>query len=75
MFELTFSWVGQPLSDFLDGVLNDSILPYLSHILENSSPWFSSLIVDGIVSGVGGIIVLLPIILVLFILLSCLNEY
>ena len=74
MFELTFSWVGQPLSDFLDGVLNDSILPYLSHILENSSPWFSSLIVDGIVSGVGGIIVLLPIILVLFICITILED-
>lgn len=74
MFELTFSWVGQPLSDFLDSVLNDSILPYLSHILENSSPWFSSLIVDGIVSGVGGIIVLLPIILVLFICITILED-
>ncbi|WP_455813916.1 ferrous iron transport protein B [Clostridium butyricum] len=74
MFELTFSWVGQPLSDFLDGVLNDSILPYLSHILENLSPWFSSLIVDGIVSGVGGIIVLLPIILVLFICITILED-
>lgn len=74
MFELTFSWVGQPLSDILDGLLNDSIIPYLSGLLANSSPWFSSLIVDGIVSGVGGIVVLLPIILVLFICITILED-
>ena len=74
MFELTFSWVGQPLSDVLDGILNDIIIPHLSNILANSSPWFSSLIVDGIVSAVGGIIVLLPIILVLFICITILED-
>lgn len=74
MFELTFSWVGQPLSDLLDGILNDSIIPYLSDLLANSSSWFSSLIVDGIVSGVGGIVVLLPIILVLFICITILED-
>ena len=74
MFELTFSWVGQPISDLLDGILNDSIIPYLSDLMSNSSPWFSSLIVDGIVSGVGGIIVLLPVILVLFICITILED-
>ena len=74
MFELTFSWVGQPLSDLLDGILNDSIIPFLTELLSKSSPWFSSLIVDGIVSGVGGIIVLLPIILVLFICITILED-
>ncbi|MGN0145501.1 MAG: ferrous iron transport protein B [Clostridium sp.] len=74
MFQLTFSWVGQPLSDLLDGILNDSIIPFLTELLSKSSPWFSSLIVDGIVSGVGGIIVLLPIILVLFICITILED-
>lgn len=74
MFELTFSWAGQPLSDLLDGILNDSIIPFLTELLSKSSPWFSSLIVDGIVAGVGGIIVLLPIILVLFICITILED-
>ena len=65
MFQITFSWVGQPLSDMLDGLLNDSFMPWLSELLSNSSPWFQSLIVDGIVGGVGGILVLLPVILFL----------
>lgn len=74
MFELTFSWVGQPLSDLLDGFLNDIFIPGLENLLINTSPWFRSLIVDGIVSGVGGIIVLLPIILVLFVCITILED-
>ena len=74
VFEITFSWVGQPLSDLLDGFLNDSLMPFVTNILSSSSDWFSSLIVDGIIGGVGGIIVLLPIILVLFICISILED-
>ena len=74
MFELTFSWVGQPLSDLLDTLLNDNIIPFVSDLLSNTSSWFSSLIVNGIISGVGGIIVLLPIILVLFMCITILED-
>lgn len=48
MFQITFSWIGQPLSDLLDGYLNDSLIPYISSLLSNTEPWFQSLIVDGI---------------------------
>lgn len=74
MFEVTFSWIGQPLSDLLDEILNNNIIPFINNILSNSSPWFKSLIVDGIVSGVGGIIVLLPIILVLFMCITFFED-
>ena len=74
IFQVTFSWIGQPLSDLLDGFLNDTIIPYVSTLLSNSSPWFSSLIVDGIISGVGGILVLLPIILSLFTCITILED-
>lgn len=74
MFQITFSWVGQPLSDILDGLLNDSLMPFVSNMLTNSSPWFQSLIIDGIIGGVGGIIVLLPIILSLFVCITILED-
>ena len=74
MFQLTFSWVGQPISDFLDSCLNDSFIPWTQNMLSNTSPWFSSLLVDGIISAVGGILVLLPIILVLFICITILED-
>lgn len=74
MFELTFSWIGQPISDLLDGFLNDILIPSAGNLLLTTSPWFKSLIVDGIISGVGGIIVLLPIILVLFMCITILED-
>lgn len=74
MFQLTFSWVGQPLSDYLDSSLNDELIPFARELLSNTSPWFQSLIVDGIIAGVGGILVLLPIILVLFICITILED-
>ena len=73
-FMITFSWVGQPLSDILDELLNDSFMPWVGELLSNSSPWFQSLIVDGIISGVGGILVLLPVILSLFVCITILED-
>lgn len=74
MFQLTFSWVGQPLSDLLSDLLDNNVIPFISELLSNNSPWFRSLTVDGIVAGVGGILVLLPIILVLFICITLLED-
>ena len=74
MFQLTFSWVGQPISDLPSDLLDNSLIPFISELLSNNSPWFRSLIVDGIVAGVGGILVLLPIILVLFICITLLED-
>ncbi|AJA47466.1 ferrous iron transport protein B [Clostridium pasteurianum DSM 525 = ATCC 6013] len=74
IFKITFSWVGQPLQDLLDGLVNDSLIPLLHSALASSSPWFSSLIVDGIVGGVGSVIVFLPIILTLFFCVSILED-
>lgn len=73
-FKITFSWVGQPLSDILDGLLNDSFMPWISELLSGTSPWFQSLIVDGVIGGVGGIVVLLPVILSLFICITVLED-
>lgn len=74
IFQITFSWIGQPLQDLLDGLLNDSLIPLLHSLLASSSPWFSSLIVDGIVGGVGSVIIFLPIILTLFFCVSVLED-
>ena len=74
MFQITFTWVGQPLSDILDAFLNDSLIPAISNMISSTSPWFQSLLLDGIVSGVGGVIVLLPIILTLFTCITLLED-
>lgn len=74
MFQITFSWVGQPLSDLLDTFLTDILTPFASGLLQNSSAWFQSLIIDGIIGGVGRVVVLLPIILSLFACITFLQD-
>ena len=73
-FQITFAWVGQPISKILDGALRDSFMPWVSQLLINSSDWFQSLIVGGIIGGVGAIVVLLPIILALFVCITILED-
>ena len=74
IFKFTFSWVGQPLSDVIDNLLTQIFIPLIEVLLSGSSSWFKSLIIDGIISGVGSVIVFLPIILVLFFGISFLED-
>lgn len=74
MFKITFNWVGQPLSDLLDGFIAEKLSPFVAGLLENSSPWFNSLIVEGIIGGVGSVIVFAPIIMTLFLFISILED-
>lgn len=74
IFKFTFSWAGQPLADLLDALVNDYLVPFAGNLLSNSSPWFKSLIVDGIIGGVGSVIVFLPVILALFLGISFLED-
>ncbi|WP_392486338.1 ferrous iron transport protein B [Haloimpatiens sp. FM7315] len=74
IFKFTFSWVGQPLSDTLRSCLENTIIPNLDFLLGNSSLWFKSLLLSGIVKGVGSVVVFLPVILALFIGISFLED-
>lgn len=74
IFQFTFSWVGQPLADFLDNSVNNWIIPNAHNLLSGSSSWFQSLIVDGIIGGVGSVIVFLPVIMALFLCISFLED-
>ena len=74
IFKFTFNWFGQPLADMLDAFVADTFTPFVEGFLVNSSDWFKSLILDGIVSGVGGVIVFFPIVFALFIGISFLED-
>lgn len=74
IFKFTFNWVGTPLADYIDALLNDSLIPYLGTLLASTTPWFKSLLLDGIVAGVGSVIVFLPVILTLFLGISFLED-
>lgn len=74
IFNFTFNWVGQPLSDLFDRLLDNQLVPLVEKLLSGSSRWFRSLIVDGIIGGVGSVIVFLPVILALFFGISILED-
>lgn len=74
IFKFTFSWAGQPLADKFDMVLQNKLMPFVRDILSSSSPWFKSLLVDGIISGVGSVVIFLPVILTLFLGISFLED-
>ena len=76
MFLLTFSgpgkWLGDLLALFIDDVLSPGVAGWLAHIA--APAWVQGLIVDGIIAGVGGVLVFLPQIAVLFLFLSMLED-
>jgi len=76
MFLLTFSGPGKWLSDgvawFIDQILNPGLSGWLVHL--NVPDWLRGLITDGVVAGVGGVLVFLPQIAILFLFLSLLED-
>lgn len=75
VFEITFTWIGQPIADFLDGAINEDFSGFVDDALTDAgvADWLHSLIVDGIIAGVGGVLTFVPLIFVLFFCLSFLD--
>ncbi|MBC2856523.1 ferrous iron transport protein B [Cetobacterium sp. 2A] len=64
-----------PLIDWIDGFINDYIGKYVEMFIGNGIPdWLHSLIVDGILGGVGGVVVFIPLMLYLYFFLAILEE-
>lgn len=71
IFQTLFSWAS-PLQDLIEGgfvLLGELISSYVQH------PLVKSLLVDGIISGVGGVIIFLPQILILFFFIQLLEDF
>lgn len=76
VFEITFTWVGAPLSDFLDGFIGGTLTDYTASLLTalGASVFIQDLICDGIIGGVGGVVVFVPQIFALFFCISLLED-
>lgn len=76
MFKLSFDWIGTPLSDGLDAFISGPLSTTASHVLTSvgAMPFLKSLIVDGIIAGVGGVLSFIPQIFVLFACISVLED-
>jgi ferrous iron transport protein B len=75
MFRLVID-VSAPFLDWIDAVINGPVSSWLSSILSflSAPAWLSSLVVDGIVAGVGGVLVFVPGLLVLYFFLALLED-
>ncbi len=76
IFAVTFGPVGSFLSDGVEALIGDGLSPLVQGWLERAgaSPWLVSLVVDGVIGGVGGVLVFLPQIALLFLFLSILED-
>ncbi|GAA0092160.1 ferrous iron transport protein B [Paraclostridium bifermentans] len=74
LFKFTFEWVGGPLQTLTETLIDTYIATPVDALLANSSPWFHSLIVDGIIGGLGGALPFFPLIFVLFLGMSFFED-
>lgn len=76
MFMLTFDWLGTPLANLLDSFLTGPVTHGFEHFLNllNASVFIHDLIINGIVAGVGGVLVFIPQIFILFFFISLLED-
>ena len=75
VFQITFEWIGQPMADALDDFIGGPLTESVTATLESweVADWMQSLIVDGVIGGVGGVLTFVPLIFVLFFCLSFLD--
>jgi len=76
MFSLTFGPIGVFLSDLIDKFFTHILTPATEALLNsaNAPEWTYKLLIDAIISGVGGILTFLPQIALLFLCLSFLED-
>lgn len=70
IFQAIFAW-SAPFMDAIDGLFA-SFAGYLHGVLPEGP--LSSLLIDGVVTGIGGIVIFLPQIVILFVFLSLMEE-
>ncbi len=71
MFQAVFSWAEAPM-DWIDGGMV-SLQQWLAAHMEESL--LKSLVVDGIIAGIGGVVIFLPQILILFLFILLLEDF
>jgi len=68
--------VSSPFLDWTDAVINGPIANWLRFLLDlvSAPAWMRSLVIDGIVAGVGGVLVFVPGLLILYFFLALLED-
>lgn len=76
MFKLTFDWAGNLLADQIDTLISGPVSSGATSLLQlaGASAFTQGLIVDGIIAGVGGVLVFMPQIAILFLMISLVED-
>lgn len=77
VYYISVTTIGAMATDYTnDFIFGDLIPPAVTSLLEGLrvAPWLIGLIVDGIIGGVGAVLGFIPQMIVLFLLLSCLED-
>lgn len=76
IFKLTFDWLGTPLSDLLDAFFSGPLTDWTDKGLTavGASTFIKDVIIQGIIGGVGGVLVFVPQIFILFFFISLLED-
>ncbi|WP_310550840.1 ferrous iron transport protein B [Paenibacillus glufosinatiresistens] len=76
LFKSTFDWIGAPLSDLVDGFIGGTLSGWADSALTavSASSFTHDLIIDGIIGGVGGVVVFIPQMFILFLIISFIED-
>ncbi|MBR6770765.1 MAG: ferrous iron transport protein B [Lachnospiraceae bacterium] len=73
VFDISQSTVGPFLADILVGWI-ETFQGWVAGLVENASPFLQSLLVDGIIGGVGAVVGFLPLVMVMYFLIALLED-
>ncbi|CAH8716943.1 ferrous iron transport protein B [Paenibacillus thiaminolyticus] len=75
-FKVTFDWLGTPLSDALDAFFSGPLTEGAAALLDaaGASSFTHALLEEGIIAGVGGVLVFVPQIFLLFLFISFIED-
>lgn len=75
-FKVTFDWIGTPLSDALDAFFSGPLTEGAAALLDaaGASSFTHALLEEGIIAGVGGVLVFVPQIFLLFLFISFIED-
>ena len=77
IYYLSITTVGTMMTDWVNNVLFTEIIPPAVEgwlVSLNTAPWLQSLLLDGVIAGVGAVLGFLPQMMVLFLLLALLED-
>ena len=74
VFYISQSTVGTWIADWLVGWI-ETFQEWVAGLVENANPFLQSLLVDGIIGGVGAVVGFLPLVMVMYFLIALLEDF